>query len=120
MKPGGLNMVLKDIIPMNRTTLNAVYPSKDGACGHLDCAMDAAKTEAFRPVAMFCFFSIMMMAAGWYEKRDLFTGFQDAEGFIIVFGPIMLLMSIFPFRRWLELREYKNHGTIHGRTARRL
>jgi hypothetical protein len=93
---------------------------KDGACGHLDCAMGAAKTEAIGPVAMFCLFSIMMIAAGWYEKKDLFTGFQDAEGFIMVFGPIMLLMSIFPFRRWLELNEYKKHGTIHGRTARRL
>jgi hypothetical protein len=92
---------------------------KDGACGHLDCAMGAAKNEALYPVGMYCFFFVMMIVIEWHEKGDLLAGIRES-GFFIVFGPIMLLISISPFRRWLELREYKNHGTIHGRTARRL
>ena len=78
------------------------------------------KRKRLDPVALYCCFSIMMIIAGWYEKGDLLAGIRESEGFLIVFGPIMLLMSVFPFRRWLELREYKNHGTIHGRTARRI
>ena len=89
---------------------------KDGAYGHLDCAMGAAKTDAVRPVAIYCGLYIMMIIAGWYEKGDLLAGVRESSGFLI-FGPIMLLMSVFPFRRWLELNEYKKHGTIHGRTA---
>ncbi|HEX7445651.1 MAG TPA: hypothetical protein VF300_04600 [Methanothrix sp.] len=92
---------------------------KDGACGHLDCAMGAAKKEALGPVAIYCGFSIMMIIAGWYEKGDLLAGIREFEGFLIVFSPIMLI-SVFPFRRWLELNEYKKYGTIHGRRARRL
>jgi hypothetical protein len=90
----------------------------DGACGHLDCAIYAAKREAIYPVGMYCLFSIMIIAAGWYEKGGLLAWIRES-GFFIVFGSIMLLMSVIPFRRWLELREYKNHGTIHGMTARR-
>ena len=92
---------------------------KDGACGHLDCAMGAAKTEAIEPVALYFGITIIMIIAGWYEKGDPLAWIRES-GYIIIFGIILLLMSVFSFRRWLELREYKNHGTIHGRTARRL
>jgi len=95
------------------------YP-KEGACDHLECAIDAARWGAIYPVAMYCMFSIMMIAAGWHEKGDLLEGIQDSEGFLIVFGPLLSLMSVSPFKRWLELREFKNEGTIHGRSARRL
>jgi hypothetical protein len=92
---------------------------KDGACDHLDCALDAAKKEAIVPVALYWSLFITMIIAVWYEKGDPLAGIQES-GYLIIFGTILLLMSIFPFRRWLELREYKNHGTIHGRTARKL
>jgi hypothetical protein len=92
---------------------------KDGACDHLDCAIVAAKRDAILPLAVCCFLTLIMVAGGWYEKGDLLARIREFEG-LIVFGPILLLMSIFPFRRWLELNEYKKYGTIHGRTARRL
>lgn len=91
----------------------------DGACDHLDCAMDAAKKEAIGPVVIYWSLFIMVIIAGWYEKGDPLAGIRES-GYLIVFGIVILLMSAFPFRRWLELREYKNHGTIHRRTARRL
>ena len=95
------------------------YP-KNGACDHLECAIHASREETIFPVAMYCLFSIMMIAIGWYEKGGLLEGIRDSEGFLIVFGSFFMLMSVFPFKRWLELREYKNHGSIHGRKARRV
>jgi|GEM_PF-2100645 hypothetical protein len=92
---------------------------KDGACDHIECALYAAKREAFYPITMFCFFSIIMIAAYWYENRDLIRGIQESEGFLIMFGPLSALLSIPVFKQWLELREYMNHGTIHGKKARR-
>jgi hypothetical protein len=62
----------------------------------------------------------MMIVAGWYEYGDLLAGILESEGFLIIFGIICILMARSPARRWLELREYKNHGTIHGRMARKL
>ena len=62
----------------------------------------------------------MLIIAGWYEKGDLLLAIRGSDGFFIFFGLFFLIMSISPFRRWQELNEYKNFGTIHGRSARRL
>jgi len=56
----------------------------------------------------------------WYNKGELLAAVRDAVGAFIIFVPLIILMSVFPFKRWLELREYKNHGTIHKRRACRL
>lgn len=94
------------------------YP-KDGACDHIECAIEAARWEAIYPI-MICFIlSIMMIAINWHEKGDILKGIQDSES-VLIFGPLFVLTSISPFKRWLELREYKNHGTIHGQKAKRL
>jgi len=95
------------------------YP-EDGACDHLECAISAARDEAIYPIGMYCMFSIMMIAAGWYEKGDLLDGIQDSRGILIICGPILGLFSLISFRRWMELREYRDRGTIHGRKARKL
>ena len=71
---------------------------KWGACGHLDCVMGAAKTEAIGPVALYCCFSIMMIIAEWYEKGDLLEGIRESEGFLIVFGPIFFTDVYIPLQ----------------------
>lgn len=94
------------------------YP-KDGACDHIECAIEAARWKSTYPIMMYCIFSIMIIAVSWHEKGDLLAGIQDSEGFLML-GPLLMLMSISPFMSWLELREYKDHGTIHGQKAKRL
>ena len=77
------------------------YP-KDGPCEHFECAIYAAREEAIYPAGMYCLFSIMMIAISWHEKGDLLDGIQDSEGSLIVLGLLFGLMSVFPFKRWLE------------------
>jgi len=93
---------------------------KENACEHLDCAIDSAKHEATIPLMIYSSLYIMLIIAGWYEKGDLLLAIRGSDGFFIFFGLFFLIMSISPFRRWRELNEYKNFGTIHGRSARRL
>ena len=95
------------------------FKEKEDACDHLDCAVDAAKEETIRNVGMYCLFSFMMIVGVWYEKGDILAAVREEYGFFIIFGFIYILISIPPARQWLELREYKNHGTIHGRKAHR-
>jgi len=96
------------------------YP-EDGACDHIECAISAAKDGAIYPIEMCCMFSIMWIAIGWYEKGDLLDGIQDPKGILIICGLIFLgLFSLSSFKRWIELREYRDRGTIHGRKARKL
>ena len=94
--------------------------SKDGACDHLECAIYAARDGAIYPIAEYCLLSFILIVSGYYGQGDLFAGFREEEGFLIIFGFLFISLSLLPFRHWLELREYKNHGTIHGRIARRL
>ena len=91
-----------------------------GACGHLECAVCAAKDRALSTFFLLCFFMIMMISVAWYENIDIHTMIQDNGGTIILVGLFSILEAISPIRRWLELREYKNKGTIHGIDARRL
>ena len=91
-----------------------------GACGHLECAVCAAKDSALSTFFLLCFFMIMMISVAWYENIDIHTMIQDNGGTIILVGLFSILEAISPIRRWLELREYKNKGTIHGIDARRL
>lgn len=93
---------------------------KENACEHIDCAIDSAKHEATIPVKIYCLLSIMMIVVGWYEMGDLLLGIKEFEGFFILSGLFILIMSIFSFRSWLELNEYKKYGTIHGKRASRL
>jgi hypothetical protein len=93
---------------------------KERACGHLECAIDAAKNEAFHLASLLCILSPLYIFFMWFEKRNLLTAVLDAAGFFIMFIPFVILLSVFPFKRWLELREYRDRGTIHGRRARRL
>jgi hypothetical protein len=72
---------------------------KDSACGHLECAIYAAKEEAILPVAMYFLFSTMMIVAGWYKYGDLLAGILESEGFLIIFDIICILMAISPARR---------------------
>lgn len=62
----------------------------------------------------------MLIIARWYEKGDLLLAIRGSDGFFMFFGIFFLLMSISPFRRWRELNEYKNCGTIRGRSAERI
>jgi hypothetical protein len=93
---------------------------KDGACGHLECAIDAARKEALYLAELLCVLSPMYIVFMWYDKRDLLAAVLDAVGFFIMFVPFIILLSVFPIKRWLELREYRDRGTIHRRRARRL
>jgi hypothetical protein len=93
---------------------------KNYACDHLECAIYAAREDAIFHVGMICTLFFMYIVFGWSEEGDPLAVIREMGGFFIMFSPICLLMSLFPFKRWLELREYKNHGTIHGRMARRL
>ena len=91
-----------------------------GACGHLECAIEVAKYEALLLPVLTCVFAIGYTAIEWYEHGYIYTSIQDHMGFIIIFSIVSVLLAISPARRWLELREYKNKGTIHGIGARRL
>jgi hypothetical protein len=92
---------------------------KDSACDHLDCAIDAARTEGLFPLELSCAFFFMWIAFGWYEKGDLLAAIRQMEGTFITCVLLSVPISVFCFKHWLELREYKNHGTIHGRMAHR-
>jgi hypothetical protein len=50
---------------------------------------------------------------------DPFAGFPVAGNFLLVI-PGITLISLVPFARWLQLREYRNHGTIDGISAHML
>lgn len=92
-----------------------------GACGHLECAIEVAKYEALLLPVLTCVFAIGYTAIEWYEHGYIYTSIQGHMAFvIIIFSIVSVLLSISPARSWLELREYKNKGTIHGIGARRL
>ena len=91
-----------------------------GACGHLECAIDAAKGEALFLPILTCVFAVWMTVCGWHEHENICRSFQESIALIIIFGSLSVRSTISPTRRWLELREYKNKGTIHGIGARRL
>jgi|WetSurMetagenome_2_1015567.scaffolds.fasta_scaffold1055216_1 hypothetical protein len=92
---------------------------ENGACDHLECAIDAARTNAINAPLVLCSLFLMDLVSTWYGKGDFLVALHESMLFII---PILFVMlfSLSPFRHWMELREYKNHGTIHGRRARRL
>ena len=96
------------------------HEPKDGACDHLDCAIHASIYEVIIPSAISFLFPLMMIVIGWHYEGDLLAAVRGAGGLLILLVPINILTSVFPCRRWLELREYRNHGTIHGRRAHRL
>ncbi len=116
-------MVLKDDYPEKpyhtKCGLSFKEYPKDGPCEHFECAISAAREEAIYPAGMYCLFSIMMIAISWHEKSDLLDGIQDSEGSLMAWPSFRSYVCI-PFKRWLELREYKYKGTIHGKSARKL
>jgi hypothetical protein len=92
---------------------------ENGACDHLECAIDAAKTEAIRAPMIFGSLLLLYFILLWYDKGNFLAAVHEFMGLFILFI-LIILSSISPFRHWLVLREYKNHGTIHGIGARRL
>jgi hypothetical protein len=88
------------------------------ACGHLECAIDAAKNDAYKVPAVFVSLNLMLIIAGWYEFGDFLAAVYESRILLIVSLILYILMSLSPLVHWLELREYKNHGTIRGQKAR--
>jgi hypothetical protein len=93
---------------------------KDGACDHLDCAIHAAMYKAIIPATIPFLFPSMMIVIVWHCEVDLLAAVRRTGGLLVILVPIIILTSVLPVKRWLELREYINHGTIHGRRAHRL
>ena len=108
-----------DEIYRTKCGLSFDHDPKDGACDHLDCAIHAAICEAIIPAAIPFLFPFIMIIIGWHYEGDLLAAVRKMGYFIIILVPFSILFSVFPFKRWLELREYRNHGTIHGRRAQR-
>jgi hypothetical protein len=109
-----------DEIYRTKCGLRFDHDPKDGACDHLDCAIDAARHEAIIPVAISCLFPFTMFVIGWHCEGDILAAVRGTAGIFIILVSFSIPFSIFPFKRWLELREYKNHGTIYRRMAHRL
>jgi hypothetical protein len=96
------------------------FKEKEDACDHLDCAVDAARTEALYLAKFSGVLALFAIVLTWYDMGDLLAAVRGTVGTFIKLVPLIILISVFPFKRWLELREYRNHGTIHGRRACRL
>ena len=57
-----------------------------GACGHLECAVCAAKDDSLSPFFLLCSIMIMMMPLAWYENIDIHAVIRDNGGLIIIAG----------------------------------
>jgi hypothetical protein len=105
-----------DEIYRTKCGLRFDHDPKDGACDHMDCALHAAKINAILRCAVFFIWFIL----GWSMAGNLLALFRGDLGIITILGYGIFVMSILDLKRWLELKEYKNNGTIHGRRAHRL
>lgn len=90
---------------------------KTGDCDNLDCALDVPISEIKYYFKMGMIISLLMFFASLWQKRDLISAVPDTMGISFFFGVFLIIISIFNYRKWSELNEYKKHGTIHGLKA---
>ena len=93
---------------------------KSGGCDHLDCALEAEKHGVMVLTFVGAFFIPIMFIISYYETRNIAESASEAIDFLIFCGILGLPVALLSLKPWLELKEFKNHGTIGGIKARKL
>lgn len=87
------------------------------ACDHLNCALYASKMEVKHPSVILLACSGIMFFVALYETKNLFESILKIMPFLLFCGIFLIPLSILQFKIWLELNEFKKHGTLHGKRA---
>lgn len=87
---------------------------KGAACNHLDCAIYLARSDALVPLITYMILLCTWPIFGWYFDGDPLGVITQNKIYLIIFSIIMMIADAGSLRSWLELMEFKKHGTIHG------
>jgi hypothetical protein len=97
-----------------RCGLHTEKRPENGACDHLNCAIHVAKDKTIWPLASIILFPCIMIGLEWLVTKNLAESVNEFAGLGVLMVILFIPFALLNFKRWWELTEFKNRGTIYG------